>query len=99
MVAQVLFLALMESRFSHLPQLGRLWVAAASWLSPEKRGSDRPFARIEKMCLFLILLEGLSAFELRRMVSLIFGGTALATGPDAEGRGRNGGREGAKGGM
>lgn len=51
------------------------------------------------MCLFLIKPEGLSAFELQRMVSLIFGGTALAAGPDAEGRGRNGGREGAKGGM
>lgn len=51
------------------------------------------------MCLFLIKPEGLSAFELQRMASLIFGGTALAAGPDAEGRGRSGGREGAKGGM
>lgn len=32
--------------------------------------------------------------ELQRMVSLIFGGTALAAGPDAEGRGRKGGSKG-----
>lgn len=98
MVAQVLFFGLMESRFSHLRQQGRLWIAAASWPSPEKEVGSR-FVRIVKMCLVLIMQEGLSAFELQRTVSLIFGGTALAAGPDAEGRGRKGGREGAKGGM
>lgn len=88
----------MESRFSHPPQQGWLWIAVAVG-SVQKKGSDHPFGRIVKMCLFLIMREGLSAFELQRMVSLIFGGTALAAGPDAERRGRNGGREGAKGGM
>lgn len=94
MSAQVLYFALMESRFSHLPQ-----DSACQLAQSREKVSDHPFAKIMNMCLFLIKREGLSAFELERMVSLIFSGTALAAEPDAEGRGRNGGREGAKGRM
>lgn len=98
MVAQILFLGLMESRFSHLPRRGRLGVEAASWLGPEKGGRIAHLLE-NREDVSVFNYASLSAFELRRMVSLIFGGTALATGPDAERRGRNGGREGAKGGM
>lgn len=54
-----------------------------------------PICQIVNMCLFLIMQKGLSASHPQRMVSLLFGGTALAAGPDVKGRGRNGGREGA----
>lgn len=48
MVAQVLFFGLMESRFSHPPQQGRLWIAIAVG-SVQKKGSDHPFGRIVKI--------------------------------------------------
>jgi len=40
--------------------------------------------------------KGLSASQPQRIVSLLSGGTALAAGPDGKGRGRDGGREGAR---
>ena len=48
------------------------------------------------MCLFVIRQEGLSASQPKRTESLLFGGTALAAGPDGKGRGRDEGREGAR---
>lgn len=49
------------------------------------------------MCLFAIMQEGLSVSQSQRMVSLFFFvGTALATGSDEIGRGRDRGKEGAR---
>ena len=93
MVAQVFFSGLMESRFKK----GRIWLAAVSWLRPEKNGRITHLLESWR-CVCFKLCEKVSQ-PLSYTVSLIFGGTALAAGPDAEGRGRNGGREGAKGRM